>query len=97
VWAVFYELEKIAIVIAGLLMAYAEFAQVNRYHRRWIKFGLGVMGLYWAAYYTYSLLQNTLGWSLPEHQLFVRSGILVTISLVASGAFVTLHELRRLR
>jgi hypothetical protein len=94
---VFYELEKIAIVIAGLLMAYAEFKQVSRYRMRWIKCGLGIMGLYWAAYYSYSLLRASFGWSFPDHQIFVRSGILVTISLVASGAFVTLHELRRLK
>jgi hypothetical protein len=93
----FYELMKVAIVIVGLLMAYAEFAQVGRYRRGWIKLGLGIMGVYWSVYYVYSLLRLTFGWSFPEHQIFVRSGILITLSLVASGAFVTLHELRRLR
>lgn len=93
----FYELMKVAIVIAGLLMAYAEFAQASKYRRGWIKVGLGVMGLYWAAYYTYSLMRVYFGWAFPEHRVFVRSGILIIISLVASGAFVTLNELRRLK
>ena len=89
-----FELEKVAIVVVALIMAYAEFMQGLKYRKRWIKFGLAFMGLYWAGYYTYSLLRTYFGWSFPEHQIFVRSGILMTLSLVASGALVTLNELK---
>lgn len=83
--------------MVGLLMAYAEFAQAKIYRRSWVKWGLGVMGLYWAAYYIYSLIQALTDLRLPAHQIFVRSGLLITLSLVASGAFLTLRELKRLR
>ena len=96
-WQVLYEVEKIAIVIVGLLMAYAEFSQVGKYRRVWYKVGLGVVGLLWSGYYTYSLMRATFGWSFPEHRLFVRSLILITLSFVTSGAFMTLKELRRLK
>ena len=91
-----FELEKVAIVIVALIMAYAELKQGLLYRRRWIKFGLAFMGLYWAGYYTYSILRFHFDWTFAEHQIFVRSGILLTLSLVASGALVTLNELRRL-
>jgi hypothetical protein len=94
---ILYEIEKGIIVIVGLLMAYAEFSQAIRYRRSWVKWGLGVMGVYWAAYYTYSFIRSIYGSRLEMHQIFVRSGILVTIALVTSGALMTLRELKRLR
>ena len=93
----FYELEKVAIVIVALLMSYAELKQGLLYRRRWIKFGLAFMGLFWAAYYGYSILQNVCGLEFLDHRIFVRSGILLTLSLVASGAWITLRELGRLK
>jgi hypothetical protein len=89
------EIEKIAIVVVALFMAYAELAQALKYRKRWIKYGLAIMGLYWAGYYSYSLLRTRFDLTFPEHQIFVRSGILLTLSLVASGAWITLQELRR--
>lgn len=94
---ILYEIEKGIIVIVALLMAYAEFRQAMRYRRSWVKWGLGFMGVYWAVYYTYSFVRSIMGIRLEAHQIFVRSGILVTIALVASGAFLTLRELERLR
>ena len=92
----FYELLKISIIIASLIMAYAEFAQAAIYKRSWVKWGLGMVALYWAAYYAYSLIRTFLDLRWPAHQIFVRSGILLTVSLVAAGAMMTLRELRRL-
>lgn len=94
---IFFEVEKGAVVIVALLMAYAEFAQAARYRRSWVKWGLGFMGVYWAVYYTYSIIQSVSDLRLPTHQIFVRSGLLVTLALVASGALMTLRELKRLR
>jgi len=96
-WDMLYELEQYVIVIVGLLMAYAEFKQAAKYHHTWIKIGLGVMGLWWAAYYIYTILRVYFGWNFPEHRVFVRSGILLTISLITSGAFITLRELRKFK
>lgn len=92
-----YELEKIAIIIAAALMAYAEFAQAMKYRRSWVKWGLGFMGCYWFIYYTYSLVQGMTDLRLPSHQIFVRSGILLTLSLVGASAWMTLKELRRFK
>ena len=94
---ILYEIEKGLIVIASLIMAYAEFAQAIRYRRSWVKWGLGCMGIYWATYYSYSVIRSVFQIDqLPTHQVFVRAGILLTVSLVASGALMTLRELRRL-
>lgn len=94
---ILFEVEKGLIVIVSLLMAYAEFAQAVKYRNSWVKWGLGFMGLYWAVYYTYSIIQEVAGLRLPTHQIFVRSGLLVTVALVASGALLTLKGLKRLQ
>ena len=93
---IFYFLEKVAIIVASLMMSYAEFGQAIKYRKSWVKWGLGAMGIFWAIYYTYSVIQQFTDIRLPSHQFVVRSGILVTISLVAAGANMTLRAYRRL-
>lgn len=93
----FYEAEKIAIIVFALIMAYAEFAQAIKHKGTWIKWALGFMGLYWATYYTYSLAQAFFGLRLPSHQIFVRSGIMLTIAFVAAGACMTLSVYKRIK
>jgi hypothetical protein len=90
-----YELEKVAIVILALIMAYAEFRQAIILKGSWIKCGLGVVGIYWAVYYGYSLYRTYFDLRLPSHQVFVRSGILITLAFVAAGAIRTLAILQR--
>jgi hypothetical protein len=91
-----YELEKYAILVVALLMAYAEFAQYFKHRKSWIKFALGLMALYWAVYYSYSIYRALFNVSLNLHQIFVRSGILLTLALVAANALMTLQILNRL-
>lgn len=92
-----YELEKYAIVLVSLAMAWAEFAQYFKHRKSWVKFMLGAMGLYWAAYYSYSIYRSLLSVEAsPTHQTFVRSGILLTVALVAANAMMTLRILKRL-
>lgn len=90
-----YEFEKIAIIILALSMAYAEFKQAIILKGSWIKCGLGFVGLYWAVYYAYSLYRTYFDLRLPSHQVFVRSGILLTLAFVTAGAIRTLAILRR--
>lgn len=92
---ILYEIEKFVIVLVALLMAYAEFAQVKLHKRAWVKWGLGFMGIYWAVYYTYSLIRTMFGLLLEGHQIFVRSGLLLTLSLVTSNAILNWKALRR--
>lgn len=95
---ILYEIEKVLIVLVGLLMAYAEFSQVAKYRRSWVKWGLGCMGIYWAVYYSYSLVRTVFSIEqLAAHQIFVRSGLLLTLSLITSNAMLTLRELRRFK
>lgn len=90
-----YELEKIAIVILALSMAYFEFRQAVILKGSPIKIALGFMGIYWAAYYSYSIYRSYTGLRLPDHQVFVRSGILITIAFVTLGAAKTSALLKR--
>jgi membrane protein YdbS with pleckstrin-like domain len=91
-----YELMKYAIVIVAGIMAYAEFAQAIE-RKAWVKWGLGFIGVYWAVYYAFSILRSLYGWQIYEHQVFVRSGILLTLALVGGNALMTLDVLRRIR
>lgn len=88
-------LEKAAIVIVGLIMAYAEIGQAIKYRKSWVKWGLGFMGIYWSVYYIYSIVQEFTDIALASHQFVVRSGILVTLGFVAAGAMMTLKEYRK--
>lgn len=90
-----FEIEKVAIIILSLGMAYAEFKQAFILRGSWIKCGLGLIGVYWAVYYSYSLYRTYFDLRLPSHQVFVRSGILLTIAFVTAGAIRTLGMLRR--
>jgi|LSQX01.3.fsa_nt_gb hypothetical protein len=90
-----YELEKYAIVLVSLVMAYAEFAQFFRHKRTWVKFALGLIALYWAGYYTFSIMRGLFGWQIYDHQTYVRSGILLTVALVGANAMMTLRVLNR--
>lgn len=95
---ILYKLEKGIIVLVSLLMAYAELSQAARYRRSWIKWALGCMGIYWAVYYSYSIVRDVFNITqIPTHQIFVRSGLLLTLSLVASHSMLTLRELRRFK
>ena len=95
---IFFELLKVAIVIAAGIMAYAELAQAMIYKKSWVKWGLGFVAIYWMVYYTYSLVQALIpDLRLPAHQIFVRSGILLTISFVAAGAIMTLKAFKRFK
>lgn len=91
-----YEVEKYAIVLVALLMAYAEFAQFFKHRKSWVKFCLGVMAVYWAIYYSFSILRGMFGWQFYDHQVFVRSGILLSIALTGANALMTLRALNRL-
>jgi len=89
------EIEKIAIIVVALLMAYAEFRQAVLLKGSFVKVGLGFMGIYWAVYYSYSIYRDFFDIRLPTHQVFVRSGILVTLAFITAGAIRTLAILRR--
>ena len=88
------EVEKYAIVIVGLFMAYAELGQALKYRKAWTKWGLGFMGIYWAVYYTYAIIRPYFGVLLPTHQVFVRAGVLLTISLVSANAWINLRRMK---
>ena len=86
------EIMKYFIVIVSLIMAYAEMKQARRLKGSgyaWVKWCLGVAGLYWAVYYTRSIISLNLG---PTHQIWVRSPLLLTLAFVAAGAILSLRR-----
>lgn len=93
----FYELEKVLIIFFGLLMAYAEFKQAKYYRASWTKVALGAMGIYWAIYYAYSIYRSLFGGTLETHQVFVRSGVLMTLALVSAVAVINLRTLKKMK
>ena len=84
---------KYLIVAASLLMAYAEFRQAISLKGKpyaWAKWALGAMGIYWAFYY----VQSILGGLITSHQIWVRSPLLLTISLIAAGALMSVRRMK---
>lgn len=91
---------KYAIVIAALLMAGTELYQALKMGGSWVKWGLGLVAIVWAAFYVYSIYDDFHPGSFMDfrsQQLFVRSMILITLALVASGAFMTIRAMRRFK
>jgi len=84
-----YEVEKAVIVLFALIFSYAEFKVFLKLKGSWIKLAKVAVGLYWAGYYLYSLYRSLFDLRLPSHQIFVRSGILITLALCAVGAIKT--------
>jgi hypothetical protein len=85
------EIMKYGIVAVGLLVAYAELRQARMLihtNYGWTKYGLGIMGLYWSAYYLRSILDI----GIASHQIFVRGPLLLTLALIASGAIMSLRR-----
>lgn len=94
----FYEIEKLAIIFFGLVMAYAEFKQAKHFHASWTKIALGMTGVYWAVYYAYSFYRNIAKIEqLDSHQMFVRSGILITVALISAVAILNLKVIKKLQ
>lgn len=64
-------------------------------HYAWIKWALGWMLIYWAGYYTFSIIRSLFGFTLEAHQIFVRAGIFLTVSFVTAGALRSLVDILR--
>lgn len=92
-----YEFEKVIIVIVSITLAYVEFRQAIILKGSWVKIGMGFIGVYWAIYYSYSLYRTHFDLRLPSHQVFVRSGVLLSLALTLAGAIRTLRMLRSKR
>ena len=84
---------KACIVAVSLILTYAEIRQAIRLKGSgyaWIKWALGILGIYWAFYYTQSLVIP--GGILNGHQIYVRSPLLLTLAFVAAGAIFSLRR-----
>lgn len=86
------EVLRYFIVAVGLLMCYVEVRQALRLKHvnyAWVKWGLGVMGLYWAFYYLINIIESQL---FVGHQIWVRSPLLLTLSLITAGEILSLKR-----
>ena len=99
--SVWFEGMKYGIVFFGLLLAYAEIAKsikLLRLNKKfpkltnvtyvWLKFFMGLCGLYWAIYYIRSILDI----GLQAHQVWVRGPLMLTIAIFACGALMSLRR-----
>lgn len=81
-----YELIKAPIVIVSIATSLLEIKKIRKLGFHWVTFSVVVIGFYWAGYYTYSILRAIHGWSFTEHQVFVRSGILLSMVVFLAKA-----------
>lgn len=83
-----YELQKYLIVIIGFTFAFFEMRLYSMYTKDPTKILLAVIGIFWGIYYTFSILRGIFGWwNISTHQIFVRPGILFTISVLLARVY----------
>lgn len=85
-----FEGMKVAIVIASLYAATTQIWQFVKLTKiksvsAWVHLGLGIMSIYWGAYYLRSVLDFP---PFNAHQVYIRGPLLITIVLFgAAGAY----------
>ena len=87
------ELAKYLVVAFGLAGFIGEVYITWRLRKKgyaWLFWSMGVVLLFWAAYYIDSLFFT----HVNMHQTWVRSGILLTIGLIDAGILNTIRRLR---
>ena len=92
--SVVLNLMKYCIVAVALVLAYVETRRAISMRGTgygWIFWSLSFIGVYWAFYYT----QSILGGLIPAHQVWVRSPLLITLALVAAGAIMSLRNIKK--
>jgi hypothetical protein len=90
------ELLKYPIVLVGLTMAIVHIKLAIKYKGMpcaWTKWGIALMGIYWAFYYMQSIVIK--GGIFSGHQVWVRSPILVTLALVTAMGILSLRRLEK--
>ena len=75
------DIERGFIVAVGLLVVLYSLKQfcVTKDYRRLL---YAFIGLYWALYYIWAMVRDTLEMSLATHREFVRFGVLFTLTIV---------------
>jgi hypothetical protein len=81
-----YECEKYLIVLAGLALAVIELRLYFKHIRSAKKILIASVGLYWASYYIWSIIRPLIDADFIAHQIFVRPGILFTVSVILAQA-----------
>ena len=81
-----FVLMKVLIVLFGISIVFLEIRKMYKLGFHWLTTAVVIIGLYWAGYYTYLILQARYGWAFPEHGVFVRSGILLTMAICLAKA-----------
>lgn len=75
-----------AIIIVALSTVYLEIRKMVKLGFHFLTTSVVVVSIFWAVYYFYQLIREAYGLSLPDHRSFVRSGILLTMSVLLAKA-----------
>jgi hypothetical protein len=89
----FYEIQKYLIVLVALSLAIIELRLYSKYYKTPTKILFAIIGLYWGLYYIYSLIRPVINSSFVAHQIFVRPGILFTVSVLFANAVAKFRRL----
>jgi len=85
---------KYAIVAIALMTAFIYIKLAIIYKGQpcaWTKWGIAFIGLYWAFYYT----QSIIGSFMLGHQIWVRSPLLITLALFTAMGILSLRKLEK--
>lgn len=82
---IFYLME-IAIIIISMLTIFLEIKVIIKFGFNLLTAAVVFVALFWTVYYGYQLVHEMLGFSLPTYEIYVRSGILLSMTVFAAKA-----------
>lgn len=72
---------EILIIVISIVTVVLEIRKMLKLGFHPITFFVIIVGLYWGIFYGYQLIRITYELSLPSHRVFVRSGILLSMTV----------------
>lgn len=89
-----FSLMKFAIVIVAISTLLLELRKIVKLGFHWITASVIAVSLFWAVYYMYQIIRIYFNMSLPDHRVYVRSGILLSLTVFLAKAIRVNKEIK---
>lgn len=91
---IFYLME-IAIIVISVITIWLEIKVMTKLGFNLLTASVVIVALFWAVYYGYQLVRELLNLSLPVHRVYVRSGILLSMTVFAAKAIRIIRKIQK--
>ena len=89
-----YDLMKVVIICVGFQLGVCSLKLAKKLSWSRTKLSYAFVGFYWAAYYLFSVIRDYTDITFYNHQVFVRSGILITVTVLLASVLGTFRRLK---